>query len=161
MKDRKKPDKFLPPHGMPSDGCEFAFSSRVPPKALTIKIPYTSWNYQIMGNGRRKRQSNLSRRSKGTVMVKPLCFSVMDGNRIPMSWKAPTVMKNRSRTQDGDVRRIRSGLWMPTSNMRQSLNTNGAVASLTLKSASYGERKRRSWTLSVRSTEGKQFIPVM
>jgi hypothetical protein len=46
MKDRKKPEKFLPPHGMPSDGCEFAFSSRVPPKALTIKIPYTSWNYQ-------------------------------------------------------------------------------------------------------------------
>jgi hypothetical protein len=31
---------------MPSDGCEFAFSSRVPPKALTIKIPCTSWNYQ-------------------------------------------------------------------------------------------------------------------
>src|SRR5882672_10371355 len=48
MKDRKKPDKFLPPHGMPSDGCEFAFSSRVPPKALTIKIPYTSWNYQYL-----------------------------------------------------------------------------------------------------------------
>ena len=48
MKDRKKPEKFLPPHGMPSDGCEFAFSSRVPPKALTIKIPYTSWNYQFM-----------------------------------------------------------------------------------------------------------------
>src|SRR2546422_3420195 len=48
MKDRKKPEKFLPPHGMPSDGCEFAFSSRVPPKALTIKIPYTSWNYQSM-----------------------------------------------------------------------------------------------------------------
>src|SRR5713101_537028 len=48
MKDRKKPEKFLPPHGMPSDGCEFAFSSRVPPKALTIKIPYTSWNYQNM-----------------------------------------------------------------------------------------------------------------
>src|SRR6266446_7321126 len=47
MKDREKPEKFLPPHGMPSDGCEFAFSSRVPPKALTIKIPYTSWNYQI------------------------------------------------------------------------------------------------------------------
>src|SRR5262245_62038650 len=46
MKDRKKPEKFLPPHGMPSDGCEFAFSSRVSPKALTIKIPYTSWNYQ-------------------------------------------------------------------------------------------------------------------
>src|SRR2546427_690809 len=48
MKDRKKPEKFLPPHGMPSDGCEFAFSSRVPPKALTIKIPYTSWNYQYI-----------------------------------------------------------------------------------------------------------------
>src|SRR2546428_14089458 len=48
MKDRKKPEKFLPPHGMPSDGCEFAFSSRVPPKALTIKIPYTSWNSQLL-----------------------------------------------------------------------------------------------------------------
>src|SRR3979490_2487524 len=46
MKDRKKPEKFLLPHGMPSDGCEFAFSSRVPSKALTIKIPYTSRNYQ-------------------------------------------------------------------------------------------------------------------
>src|SRR6266699_3402629 len=33
-----------------------------------------------MGNGPRKRQSNLSRRSKRTVMVKPHCFSVMDGN---------------------------------------------------------------------------------
>src|SRR6266496_1434242 len=31
----------------------------------------------IMGNGPRKRQSNLSRRSKRTVMVKPRCFSVM------------------------------------------------------------------------------------
>jgi hypothetical protein len=47
MKDRKKPEKFLLPHGMPSDGCEFAFSSRVPSKALTIKIPYTSRNYQF------------------------------------------------------------------------------------------------------------------
>jgi hypothetical protein len=36
---------------MPSDGCEFAFSSRVPPKALTIKIPYTSWNYQSKVSG--------------------------------------------------------------------------------------------------------------
>jgi len=35
---------------MPSDGCEFAFSSRVSPKALTIKIPYTSWNYQDMNH---------------------------------------------------------------------------------------------------------------
>ncbi len=39
-------------------------------------------------------------------MVKPLCFSVMDGNRIPRSWKAPIVTKNRSRTQDGDARSI-------------------------------------------------------
>src|SRR5438445_10267250 len=68
-----------------------------------------------MGNGPRKRQSNLSRRSKRTVMVKPHCFSVMDGNRIKMSWKEPTVMKNRSRIQDGDARRIRSGWWMPPS----------------------------------------------
>ena len=94
-------------------------------------------------------------------MVKPLCFSVMDGNRIPMSWKAPTVMKHRSRTQDGDARRIRSGLWMQTSNMLKSSNANNAVAWLALKSASYGELKRRSWILSVRSTEGKQLIPVM
>jgi hypothetical protein len=40
MKDRKKPEKFLLPHGMPSDDREFAFSSRVPPKALKIKAPY-------------------------------------------------------------------------------------------------------------------------
>src|SRR6266702_1998130 len=46
MKDRKKPDKFLLPHGMPSDDREFAFSSRVPPKALKIKAPYKSWHYQ-------------------------------------------------------------------------------------------------------------------
>jgi hypothetical protein len=46
MKDRKKPDKFLLPHGMPSDEREFAFSSRVPPKALKIKAPYKSWHYQ-------------------------------------------------------------------------------------------------------------------
>src|SRR2546422_5192963 len=47
MKDRKKPDKFLLPHGMPSDDREFAFSSRVPPKALKIKAPYKSWHYQL------------------------------------------------------------------------------------------------------------------
>jgi hypothetical protein len=47
MKDRKKPDKFLLPHGMPSDEREFAFSSRVPPKALKIKAPYKSWHYQL------------------------------------------------------------------------------------------------------------------
>src|SRR4029450_2461793 len=114
-----------------------------------------------MGNGPRKRPSNLSRRSKGTVLVKRLCFSVMDGNRLPRSWKAPIVTKNRSRTQDGDARRIRSGLWMPSSNMLKSSNTNNVVASLTLKSVSYEALKRRSWTLSVRSKEGKPLIPVM
>jgi hypothetical protein len=31
---------------MPSDEREFAFSSRVPPKALKIKAPYKSWHYQ-------------------------------------------------------------------------------------------------------------------
>src|SRR5438309_10372251 len=113
-----------------------------------------------MGNGPRKRQSNVSRRSKGTVLVKPRCFSVMDGHHSTMSWKAPTVMQNRSRTQDGDARSIRSGLWMQTSHMLKSSNTNNAVAWLTLKSASYGELKRRSWILSVRSTEGKQLTPV-
>src|ERR1043165_8512847 len=46
MKERKKPEKFLLPHGMPSDEREFAFSSRVPPKALKIKAPYKSWHYQ-------------------------------------------------------------------------------------------------------------------
>src|SRR5262252_3495827 len=49
MKDRKKPEKFLLPHGMPSDDRELAFSSRVPPKALKIKAPYKSWHYQLMG----------------------------------------------------------------------------------------------------------------
>jgi hypothetical protein len=37
MKNRKKPDKFLLPHGIPSDDGEFAFSSRVFPKASKIK----------------------------------------------------------------------------------------------------------------------------
>src|SRR5713101_5970475 len=46
MKKRKKPEKFLLPHGMPSDEREFAFSSRVPPKALKIKAPYKAWHYQ-------------------------------------------------------------------------------------------------------------------
>jgi hypothetical protein len=31
---------------MPSDDREFAFSSRVPPKALKIKAPYKAWHYQ-------------------------------------------------------------------------------------------------------------------
>jgi hypothetical protein len=48
MKDRKKPEKFLLPHGMPSDDREFAFSSKVPSKALKIKAPYKSWHYQII-----------------------------------------------------------------------------------------------------------------
>ena len=46
MKDRKKPDKFLLPHRMPSDDREFAFSSRVFPKASQIKAPYKLWHYQ-------------------------------------------------------------------------------------------------------------------
>src|SRR6266404_4546078 len=48
MKKRKKPEKFWLPHGMPSDEREFAFSSRVLPKALKIKAPYKSWHYQSM-----------------------------------------------------------------------------------------------------------------
>src|SRR5690349_3377617 len=46
MKERQKPEKFLLPHGMPSDEREVAFSSRVPLKALKIKAPYKSWHYQ-------------------------------------------------------------------------------------------------------------------
>jgi hypothetical protein len=46
MKNREKPDKFLLPHGMPSNDGGFAFSSRVFPKASKIKPPYNSWNYQ-------------------------------------------------------------------------------------------------------------------
>jgi hypothetical protein len=48
MKKRKKPEKFWLPHGMPSDEREFAFSSRVLPKALKIKAPYKSWHYQCI-----------------------------------------------------------------------------------------------------------------
>src|SRR2546425_1115052 len=48
MKDRKKPEKFWLPHGMPSDDREFAFSSRVFPKASQIKALYKLWHYQIM-----------------------------------------------------------------------------------------------------------------
>src|SRR2546430_4339364 len=52
MKDRKKPEKFWLPHGMPSDDRECAFSSRVPPKTLKIKAPYKSRHYQ---NGKLER----------------------------------------------------------------------------------------------------------
>src|SRR5207253_2063541 len=37
MKERKKPEKFLLPHGRPSDDRSFAFSSRVLSKAAKIK----------------------------------------------------------------------------------------------------------------------------
>ncbi len=47
MKDRKKPEKFWLPHGMPSDDRAFAFSSRVFPKASQIKALYKLWHYQI------------------------------------------------------------------------------------------------------------------
>src|SRR5437870_13238074 len=49
MKDRKKPEKFWLPHGMPSDDRAFAFSSRVFPKASQIKAPYKLWHYQGIG----------------------------------------------------------------------------------------------------------------
>jgi hypothetical protein len=48
MKDRKKPEKFWLPHGMPSDDREFAFSSRVFPQASQIKALYKLWHYQLM-----------------------------------------------------------------------------------------------------------------
>src|SRR4030095_13984492 len=47
MKDRKKPEKFWLPHGMPSDERECAFSSRVFPKASQIKALYKLWHYQF------------------------------------------------------------------------------------------------------------------
>src|SRR2546426_3541593 len=47
MKDRKKPEKFWLPHGMPSDDRAFAFSSRVFPKASQIKALYKLWHYQL------------------------------------------------------------------------------------------------------------------
>jgi hypothetical protein len=37
IKERKKPEKCLLPHGRPSDDRAFAFSSRVPSKAAKIK----------------------------------------------------------------------------------------------------------------------------
>jgi hypothetical protein len=43
---------------MPSDDREFAFSSRVPPKALKIKAPYKSWHYQ-RSEGRKKWEKGL------------------------------------------------------------------------------------------------------
>jgi hypothetical protein len=46
MQDRKKPEKFWLPHGMPSDDRAFAFSSRVFPKASQIKALYKLWHYQ-------------------------------------------------------------------------------------------------------------------
>src|SRR5262249_46415738 len=51
MKERKKPEKFWLPHGMPSDDREFAFSSRVFPKASQIKALYKLWHYQVIRAG--------------------------------------------------------------------------------------------------------------
>src|SRR6266446_6459914 len=51
MKDRKKPEKFWLPHGMPSDDRAFAFSSRVFPKASQSKASYKLWHYQICSMG--------------------------------------------------------------------------------------------------------------
>jgi hypothetical protein len=51
MKDCKKPDKFWLPHGMPSDDREFAFSSRVFPKASQIKALYKLRHYQEYARG--------------------------------------------------------------------------------------------------------------
>ncbi len=51
MKNRKKPGKFLLPHGIPSDECQCAFSSRVFHKASKIKAPYKLWNYQLFATG--------------------------------------------------------------------------------------------------------------
>src|SRR2546422_6704496 len=48
MKDRKKPEKFWLPHGMPSDDRAFAFSSRVFPKASQIKASSKLWHYQFI-----------------------------------------------------------------------------------------------------------------
>src|SRR5437868_4410777 len=49
MKERKKPEKFLLPHGRPSDDRSFAFSSRVLSKAAKIKALI---NYGIISCGR-------------------------------------------------------------------------------------------------------------
>jgi len=46
-KERKKPEKFWLPHGMPSDDRAFAFSSRVFPKASQIKAPDKLGHYQF------------------------------------------------------------------------------------------------------------------
>src|SRR2546423_14378777 len=48
MKERKKPEKFLLPHGRPSDDRSFAFSSRVLSKAAKIKALI---NYGIISTG--------------------------------------------------------------------------------------------------------------
>src|SRR4030095_11944415 len=50
MKERKKPEKFWLPHGMPSDDREFAFSSRIFPKASQIQALYKLWHYQSIDN---------------------------------------------------------------------------------------------------------------
>src|SRR6266496_5021550 len=46
VKNGEKPEKFWLPHGMPSDVCEFAFSSRVFPGASKIKASHNLRNCQ-------------------------------------------------------------------------------------------------------------------
>src|SRR5207245_7796892 len=60
MKDRKKPEKFWLPHGMPSDDREFAFSSRVFPKASQIKAAYKLWHYQMRASRMARSRRRLS-----------------------------------------------------------------------------------------------------
>src|SRR3989442_15902257 len=52
VKNGEKPEKFLRPHGMPSDVCSFAFSSRVFPGASKIKASHNLRNCQTRRSSR-------------------------------------------------------------------------------------------------------------
>src|SRR5205807_10467268 len=62
MKERKKPEKFLLPHGRPSDDRSFAFSSRVLSKAAKIKALI---NYGII----RHRAAGLLEESRPSILA--------------------------------------------------------------------------------------------
>src|SRR3989442_13249723 len=72
IKERKKPEKFWLPHGRPSDDREFAFSSRVFPKASQIKALYKLWHYQLLSGDPRhalSRQARLRRAHRARPRV--------------------------------------------------------------------------------------------
>src|SRR5215467_10803748 len=101
MKDRKKPEQFLLPHGMPSDDRECAFSSRVPPKALKIKAPYKSWHYQFIRSIYFQDPDGITLQSRVAAQR-----SWHTGAAWPQSWRPGGVTGAVTRTRGGGGPRL-------------------------------------------------------